>query len=128
VSVTLILLAGAYSVVQYPLGTVLAPPRAAALWNVTVASDEVSLVCATKDVPSGAQQQADDWRCFRFEGPFDFALTGILASVAVPLAAANIGIFALSTYNTDYLLVKAAQLEAAVTSLQQTGHSVVKSG
>jgi uncharacterized protein len=128
VSVTLILLADAYSVVQYPLGTMLAPPRKAALWNVTLASDEVSLVCATKDVPSGAQQQADGWRGFRFEGPFDFALTGILVSVAVPLAAANIGIFALSTYNTDYLLVQAAQLEAAVTSLRQAGHIVVTSG
>jgi uncharacterized protein len=124
VSLTLTLLADEYSVVQYPPGTLLTPPRDAALWNITVTADEVSLVCATTQVPSGAQQQADGWRGFRFEGPFDFALTGILASVAVPLAAADIGIFALSTYNTDYVLVKAAQLDAAVTTLRQAGHVV----
>jgi uncharacterized protein len=128
VNLSLTLLADAYSVVQYPPGTLLTPPRDAALWNATVTADEVSLVCATKQVPSGAQQQADGWRSFRFEGPFDFALTGILASVAVPLAAANIGIFALSTYNTDYLLVKAVQLDAAVTSLRLAGHIVVMAG
>ncbi len=123
-SLTLTLLADHFSVVQYAPDTRLMPPTDTILWNLTVVSDEVSLVCCTADVPVGARKQEDDWRAYRFEGPFDFALTGILASVAVPLAKAGIGIFALSTFNTDYVLVKAVHLAAATAALQAAGHDV----
>jgi uncharacterized protein len=123
-SVTLILLADDYSVVQYPLGMALTPPPAAQLWTLTIAETELSLVCRSDSVPAGAIKVEDGWRAFRFEGPFDFALTGILSSVAVPLAQAGIGIFALSTFDTDYVLVKAAQLEVAITALRDVGHVV----
>lgn len=61
---------------------------------------------------------------FQLEGPFDFAQTGILLAAAAPLAAAGIGIFAISTYDTDYVLVKAADLERAVDALSRAGHRV----
>lgn len=120
----LTLLPDAYSVAQYPHGMALTPPPAAQLWTLTVTEAELSLVCRSDSVPAGANKVEEGWRAFRFEGPFDFALTGILASVAVPLAQAGIGIFALSTFDTDYLLIKAVQLEAAITALRDAGHVV----
>jgi len=64
------------------------------------------------------------WRCLRVEGPLDFSLTGILASLAAPLSAAGISIFAISTYDTDYLLVKEEQLGSAINTLRQYGHHI----
>ena len=66
-----------------------------------------------------------NWRGFKVEGPLDFALTGVLVAIAVPLAAADISIFAISTYDTDYVLVKQPVLERAVQVLLQAGHQVV---
>lgn len=64
------------------------------------------------------------WRCICLVNPFDFGLTGILASVLLLLAEAQVGIFAVSTYNTDYLLVKARDLDRAMAALEQAGHVV----
>lgn len=64
------------------------------------------------------------WRVFRVEGPLDFALTGIIASVAEPLADAGIAIFTLATYDTDYVLVNESRLAAAVAALRAYGHTV----
>ena len=64
------------------------------------------------------------WRLLELEGPFDFALTGILVSVAAPLAEAGVGIFALSTFDTDVVMVQEGQLERAVEALRGAGHSV----
>jgi hypothetical protein len=85
--------------------------------------DEVSIVCIEERVPSGVRSERG-WRAFKLEGPFDFAQTGILASVLSPLAEAGVGIFALSTYDTDYILIKGSQLEQAVAALEACGHSV----
>lgn len=64
------------------------------------------------------------WRVFKVAGPLDFALTGILASIADPLAQAGVSIFAISTYNTDYLMVKEQKLDVALRALKQAGHTV----
>lgn len=84
--------------------------------TVSRTRDEVSVACLEARVP--AEQQAErGWRAFKVEGPLDFALTGILARLATPLAEAGISIFAISTYDTDYLLVRAADLGAATAVL-----------
>jgi uncharacterized protein len=64
------------------------------------------------------------WACLRVEGPFDFSEIGVLASLAAPLAEASVSIFAVSTYDTDYLLVQGSQLTAARSALEATGHRV----
>jgi len=64
------------------------------------------------------------WRCLKVDGPLDFSLTGILTSLAAPLSAAGISIFAISTYDTDYLLLKEEQLDSAIRTLQQYGHHI----
>lgn len=65
-----------------------------------------------------------DWRCLKAEGPFDFSLTGILSSLTEPLARAGISLFALSTYDTDYLLVKSGVLNQVIEVLTSAGHQV----
>lgn len=94
------------------------------LRHATWATDELSLLCEEADVPADEPHAELGWRAFKLQGPFDFALTGILLSVLQPLAAAGIGIFAVSTFDTDYVLVKAAQLDAALAALRGHGHQV----
>ena len=87
---------------------------------------ELSIVCPQANIPPSAQVHRIEgsWRCFKVEGSLDFALTGILVAIAAPLANAGISIFALSTYETDYVLVKQANLEKAIQTLLQAGHHV----
>lgn len=84
---------------------------------------ELSIVCAAEDVPAGVRAEKG-WRCFALRGPIAFEETGVLASLADPLAAAGIGIFALSTFDTDYVLVKAENAGAARKTLEAAGHGV----
>ena len=91
--------------------------------NVSWTDDELSLVCTQALVPEDVQCERG-WRVLKLHGPFAFELTGILLQVLAPLAAAHIGIFALSTFDTDYVLVKQAQLDAAIDALRQAGHTV----
>ena len=79
--------------------------------------DEISLVCLTKNVPSRTTAREDGWRGFRVQGPLDFSLVGILSEISGALAERGIAIFAVSTYDTDYILVKAAQFEEAARAL-----------
>lgn len=85
--------------------------------------DELAVVCATERVPLEATRD-DGWLALEIEGPLDFALTGILAAIAHPLADAGISIYALSTYDTDVVLVRAASLSDAVAALREAGHVV----
>jgi hypothetical protein len=87
--------------------------------TVSRTRDELSVVCPEARVPAEAQAERG-WRGFKVEGPLDFALTGILARLAAPLADAGISIFAISTFDTDYLLVRSGDLDAATAVLQQT--------
>jgi hypothetical protein len=91
---------------------------------VTRTADELSIVCDEAAPPDGPRVERG-WRAFKFGGPFPFEATGILASVAAPLAAAGVGIFALSTFDTDYVMVKEAQLDPAVRSLRAAGHELI---
>ncbi|HEX5727265.1 MAG TPA: ACT domain-containing protein [Longimicrobiaceae bacterium] len=85
--------------------------------------DELSVICAEPAVPAGVRCEPG-WRCLRVEGPLAFGLTGILSSLVGPLAEARIPIFAFSTYDTDYVLVKAPTLPPAVEALEAAGHRV----
>jgi len=109
-------------VVRYPAGTPV-PAWAAGkvFFSVTSTEDELSVVCPAEWVPDGVGKVEPAWRCLKVEGPLDFALTGILASLAVPLAAAKVSIFAISTFDTDYILVKGAQLASAKEALRRAG-------
>ena len=82
---------------------------------------ELSVVCPQTSVLEGVQAETD-WRCIAVAGPLDFSLTGILASLAAPLAAAGIALFALFTYDTSCLLVKDTQVTRAVEVLTEGGH------
>ena len=84
---------------------------------------ELTVVGDAADVPGDVRSQKG-WRCFSLAGPIAFTETGIVASIAVPLAAAGIGIFAISTFDTDYVLVPGARLEEAVQALERAGHRI----
>ena len=84
--------------------------------------EEISLVCRTEQTPAGTAAREDGWRAFRIEGVLDFSLTGILSRLSAVLAENGIGIFAVSTYNTDYILVKADHLGKAMNVLREAGY------
>ena len=87
--------------------------------------EEISLVCLTSDVPDNTTDRVDGWRTFRIEGVLDFSLIGILSEISKVLAENKIGIFVVSTYNTDYILVKRENLQKAQQALKATGYEVV---
>jgi hypothetical protein len=91
--------------------------------SITRTADELSIVCSETTVPDGVKCDRG-WRCLKVAGPLDLALTGVLASLANPLAEARINIFAISTFDTDYLLVKEENLQRATEVLNQSGHRI----
>jgi uncharacterized protein len=91
--------------------------------TVSRTPEELSVLCAEGGVPEDVQAERG-WRCLKLAGPFDFALTGVLASVLGPLAEARISILAVSTFDTDYVLVRADRLEQALHALREAGHTV----
>jgi hypothetical protein len=91
--------------------------------SVSRTVDELSIVCLETNVPSGVTSEPA-WRILKCEGPLDYALPGIIASLAEPLADAGIPIFPIATYETDYILVKDQHLEAAINALVGYGHAV----
>ena len=96
---------------------------AAPLFSVTRTADELSVVCSEELVPDGVRRE-EGWRVLKLEGPFEFTEVGILSAVATPLAEADVGIFAVSTFDTDYVLVKEERLDAAASALRGRGHEV----
>jgi hypothetical protein len=124
ISLNLSVLSGAYGVCQLDRA---APIPAWAttgdFFAVTRTADELSIVCAQSVIPADVKCESD-WNCFKVEGPLDFALTGILASLVSPLSKAGISIFALATYDTDYLMVRHDKFEAALDVLRQAGHRI----
>ena len=91
---------------------------------IGMTDEELSLVCRTEDVPEKNVERDDGWRGFRIEGVLDFSLVGILSKLSTILAENGIGIFAVSTYNTDYILVKAENFERAMAVLAAAGYEV----
>ncbi len=87
--------------------------------------EELSLVCKTEDTPHNTTEREDGWRGFRIQGVLDFSLIGILSKLSGILAEHNIGIFAVSTYNTDYILVKEENFERSLEVLINEGYKVI---
>ena len=88
--------------------------------------EEHSLVCLTTDVPEHVLEREDGWRAFRIEGVLDFSLIGILARISGLLAEQSIGLFVVSTYQTDYILTKKAQFERALEVLSRAGYALMR--
>jgi len=123
--VTLDLLPGSYAICRLD-ATADVPSWAArpGFSSITRTAEELSIVCATDAVPDGIHAQRG-YRGLAVRGPLDFSLVGIVASLAVALAAASISIFVVSTHDTDYLFVRDADLGRAVATLRDAGHAVV---
>ena len=88
--------------------------------------EEKSLVCITSEVPANTIQRDDGWKAFRIQGVLDFSLIGILAKITGLLAENNISVFAVSTYNTDYVLVKKENYQNALEILEKNGYEIVE--
>jgi len=92
-------------------------------WSITRSDSELSLVCPQDDVPTDASAERG-WCALEVAGPLDFSLTGVVSSLVVPLAEEEIPIFLISTFETDYLLVREPDLHRAVEALTAAGHAV----
>ena len=97
----------------------------AEFWFAARTDNELSLVCETKDAPNCAAARDDGWAAFRIEGTLDFSLVGILAKISSILAENEIGIFAVSTYDTDYILTKKENFSRALEALAAAGYDIV---
>lgn len=84
--------------------------------------EECSIVCAADHIPANSLEAERPWRAFRIEGQLDFSLIGIIARISSTLADRGIGLFVVSTYNTDYVLVKSHQLENTIQALTEDGY------
>jgi uncharacterized protein len=122
---TLSLLGGEYVICRFaadvpmPAGVMAGP-----FVSITRTRDELSIVCLHDLAPPDTKVEPG-WRCMRVEGPFELATAvGVLAALAVPLARAGVSIFAVSTYDTDYLLIQQAQIAQATVVLEEHGHVV----
>ena len=87
--------------------------------------EEISLVCITEDTPVNTIEREDGWKAFRIEGVLDFSLIGILSKISTILAENEIGIFVVSTFNTDYVLVKEENFERSLILLQEKGYRII---
>lgn len=91
--------------------------REARFWSITRTPGELSVVCAEDDLPPSVTAREGGWRALELHGPIPFEITGLLASIVTPLAEARVPVFALSTFDTDWVLVKERDLERAAVAL-----------
>ena len=91
--------------------------------SITRSEEELSIVCLGDNVPAGVKAERH-WMCFKLEGPFPFAQTGVLASFIDPLAEQGVPIFAISTYDTDYVLVQESYARVTLATLREAGHEL----
>lgn len=117
-------LPGRFAIWRLPADAPLPELGAGGFVSMTRTRDELSIVGPMTCVPAGVPCETD-WVCLAVAGPLAFELTGVLASIAAPLAEAGISIFAISTYDTDYVLVKDDQLEQTRRALASAGHRVI---
>ncbi|MFW6034999.1 MAG: ACT domain-containing protein [Halothermotrichaceae bacterium] len=87
-------------------------------YSITRTHDEMSIVCIQASLPAGVEAE-EDWRTFKVEGPLDFSMTGVISSLTDPLAKNEISVFVISTYETDYIMVKEEDIEKAVQILEE---------
>lgn len=121
---TLLEVVGRFAVCKLPPGSAFpAWATAGDVFSVTRTPEELSVVCRQEAVPAKTQAEVG-WRCLRVAGAMPFTLVGVLASLTGPLAVAGVGVFAVSTFDTDYLFVKEAEFSAAVAALRAAGHLV----
>lgn len=121
----------ALTLLESPMSIVRLPPdtripdwaRGGDLLSISRTRDELSIVAVTNLVPD-VEQRSDGWRAFRVEGPFDFSEIGVIAALSQCIASAGISLFVISTWDTDYVLVRRADLESVVAVLETAGHSV----
>jgi len=92
---------------------------------LSITDEEISLVCPEAEVPEDCLCREDGWQAFRIKGQLDFSLVGILAAITKILAEEKIGVFALSTYNTDYVLVKQEDYPRALLALAREGYEIL---
>jgi hypothetical protein len=116
------ILNSALCICRLPPGSAV-PAPAGDFFSATVTRREISIVC--HQPPPGATQVEAGWIALEVIGPLPFSLTGVLASLTVPLAEAGVPVFAISTFDTDYLLIKAADLDSANRALLAAGHESV---
>jgi hypothetical protein len=95
-----------------------------AIVSITRTSEELSIVCEQEEVPQDVQAERG-WQCLRVAGKLDFSLVGVIARLTTTLAEAGISVFVVSSYDTDFVLVRESDLEDAITALRQAGHTVV---
>lgn len=100
-------------------------PEGAELWVAASTPDEVSLVCSEGSVPDGVVEASGGWRALRVAGKLDLSLTGVLIALLEPLEKAGIPIFAISTFDTDYVLVPGDQIDETRSALEAAGHSFI---
>ena len=93
------------------------------IWSIVRTDEELSIVCRMDQVPAGYRSEGD-WRMIKVMGPLDFSLVGILAGITRVLASVEVSIFAISTFNTDYVLVKNKRVNAALDALKLAGYPV----
>jgi hypothetical protein len=91
--------------------------------SLTRTRSELSIICLQENVPETIQAERD-WRCLKVSGTFDLSVSGVHAALAIPLAQADVSILAIATYETDHILVRAADLEHAIQVLEDAGHTV----
>ena len=103
-------------------------PLKSSFFFVGKTDEELSLVCDTDCVPDVTTAREDGWKAFRIEGVLDFSLVGILSKISGILADNKIGIFAVSTYNTDYILVRKENFEHALECLRNAGYEISEGG
>ncbi len=94
-------------------------------YSIVKTEDELSIVCLENSVPNNVKQERD-WRVLKIEGPLDFSLIGILSKISSILAKEKISIFAISTYDTDYILVKNAEIENAIKALSNEEYNIIQ--
>ena len=111
------------SVCRLPAGSPVVPEGE--FYVLAKTDEEVSLVCETEYVHVWTEAREDGWRAFHIQGVLDFSMIGILSELSGILAKARIGIFAVSTYNTDYILVKEEKFEQALDILEDSGYMIV---
>ena len=114
-----------YAIVRLNVGTPL--PEwliGAGFWAVSSSREEMTLVCRAARIPSSIQSSGG-WRCFRIEDHFTFDVPGVLSSVLNPLSEAGVGIFANSTFSTDYVFIIGSDLDKAVEALKAFGHEIM---
>jgi hypothetical protein len=123
-SLTLTLLPETFAVCRLaPDAPVPEPPAGGSLYSWTRTATESSVICVEGEAPESDDREGD-WRALVVDGPLPFEAVGILAALAGALAAAEVSLFALSTFDTDYLLVKQESLDTAIATLRHRGNTV----